>query len=196
MKKAEIIILTLSIIAIGLNLLLIPGAGVLTALTLSTLSVIYMYFGFAFFNDIRLRNIFKKEAYGQIDKLRIIGAIGTGFALSLTIIGLLFKFQFWPGADYNLGAGLFGLLIVTIVGAIKYSKNKSEYYKRIFTRVALFGGLGLILILIPNSTWIEIKYRNHPAYADALKKSIAAPEDKELWEKVEVERKRMNEENQ
>src|SRR5690554_4892641 len=103
MKKTEIIIGTLSIIALGLNLLLIPGGGVLTVLTLSTLSTIYFYFSFALFNDIRFRKIFKKDSYENISRWRIIGAIGTGFALSATTAGLMCKFQSWPGADFNLG---------------------------------------------------------------------------------------------
>src|SRR5688572_31165 len=191
MKKTEIIIATLSIIALGLNLLLIPGGGVLTVLTLLSLSMIYFYFGFALFNDIRFRKIFKKDSYKEITSLRILGAVGTGLALSLTTVGIVFKFQAWQGANINLGAGLAGLLIVTIIGLIQYSKNKSNYYTQIFKRVVLFGGIGLILFFIPETSWIEFKYRNHPAYANALKESIAAPENKEVWERVEVERQKM-----
>ncbi len=195
MKKAEIIIATLSIIALGLNLLLIPGGGVLTVLTLSTLSMIYFYLGFALFNDIKLRRIFKKDSYKEISSLRILGAVVAGFALSMTTIGFMFKFQSWPGADFNLGAGLVGLLIVTIIGAIKYSKNKSNYYIRIFKRTAILGGLGLILMLIPKTSWIELKYRNQPEYVEALKKAMADPDNKELWDNVETERQKMNNES-
>ena len=195
MKKAEIIIATLSIIALGLNLLLIPGGGVLTVLTLSTLSMIYFYLGFALFNDIKLRRIFKKDSYKEISSLRILGAVGAGFALSMTTIGFMFKFQSWQGADFNLGAGLVGLLIVTIIGAIKYSKNKSNYYIRIFKRTAILGGLGLILMLIPKTSWIELKYRNQPEYVEALKKAMADPDNKELWDNVETERQKMNNES-
>lgn len=195
MKKAEIIILTLSIIALGLNILLIPGGGVLTVLTLSTLSVIYMYLGFALFNGIRLRNIFKKDSYKGISTMRIVGAVAAGIALSMTIIGLLFKMQSWPGASFNLGAGLFGLLIVTVIGLVKYSKNKSDFYTKIFKRVAIFGGLGLILLLTPKTSWVELKYRNHPEYVDALKKAMADPDNKKLWDNVETERQKMNNES-
>jgi hypothetical protein len=197
MKKGEIIIATLYIIALVLNLLLIPGGVVLTVLTLSTLStlsVLYMYLSFALFNGIRLRKIFKKDSYKGISAMRIVGAVGTGLALSMTTIGLLFKIQSWPGASFILGTGLVGLLIVTIIGTIKYLKNKSEFYTRIFKRIAVFGALGLILMLIPKTTWVEIKYRNHSAYVDALEKALADPDNKELWNRVEEERQNMNEE--
>ncbi len=192
MKKTEIIIATLSIIALVLNLLLIPGSSVLTVLTLSILSVFYMYLSFALFNDIRFRNILKKGSYKGKSTKRIVGAVGTGLALSLTTTGLLFKFQSWPGASFNLGTGLVGLLTVAIISTIKYFKNKSEFYTRIFKRIAIFGGLGLILMIIPKTTWIEIKYRNHTEYIDAVKKAMADPDNKELWDNVEIQRQKMD----
>jgi alcohol dehydrogenase class IV len=191
MKKGEIILATLSIIALGLNLLLIPGGGLLTVLTLSTLSMIYFNFGFALFNDIRLRKILKKDSYTDISSLRILGAVGAGLALSMTTIGLMFKFQSWPGADFNLIAGLLGLVTVTIIGVIKYMQNKSDYYTRILKRVTIFGGLGLLVFLTPKTTWIEFKYRNYPDYANAVKNSIADPDNKELQDKVGEERQKM-----
>jgi len=194
MKKVEIILGTIAIIALLLNLLNIKGGGVLIVLSLSTISILYMYLSFALFNDIRLRNIFKKESYKGISRMRIVGAVLTGLALSITIIGLLFKFQSWPNASFNLGFGLFGLLIGLVVGLIKYKRTKSDYYTRIFKRIAIYGGLGLILMILPRETWLEIRNRNHPEYIEAVKKAWADPENQELWDKVDEERQKMNEE--
>lgn len=194
MKKAELIIITLSIIALGLDLFFTSNS-FLALLPLIFLSMFYMYLSFAIFNGIRLRNILKKESYTVVSPIRIIGAIGTGFALSTTIFGIISKFQCWPGASSNISVGLLGLLIITIIGLIKYSKNKSEYYTRIFKRIAIFGGLGLILFLIPNTSLMEIKYRKHPDYVNAYKKASEDPKNTELWDKVEVERQKMNNEN-
>ena len=191
MKKAEIIFATLSIIALVLKLLLVPGSGILSVLSISILSVIYMYLSFALFNGIRGKNIFKKDSYAAISRMRIIGAIGAGLALSITTIGLLFKIQSWPGASFNLGIGLLSLFIVAVIGIIRYRQYKSEYYTKIFKRVAVVGGLGLIFFFIPNTTWIEIKFRNHPAYVDALKKAMADPHNQELWDNAEIERQKM-----
>jgi hypothetical protein len=191
MKKAEIIIAALSIVAIGFNLLLIPGGAFLTVLTLSTLSIIYMYLSFAIFNDIRFRKIFRKESYAGISTMRIVGAVATGLALSMTTIGMLFKFQSWPGASFNLFVGLSALLIVTVIAVIKYLKTRSAFYTGVFKRVAVFGMLGLILLFIPNANLLEIKYRNQPAYLNALKSAMADPQNKSLWDKVEEERQKM-----
>lgn len=191
MKKTELIIATLSIIALGMNFLSIAFGGILTTLTFMSLSMIYFYFGFAFFNEINLRAIFAKDSYKDISLLRIIGAIGVGIALSLTIIGLLFTFNSWSGSSFSLGAGLSGLLIVTIIGIVGYSKNKSKYYTRIFKRVAIIGALGLFFFLTPKTTWVELKYRNHANYVKAYKEAVANPDNKALWNKVDEERKRI-----
>lgn len=195
MKKLEITLLIISIFALGLKLLFIPGSGMLTVLTLLILSIIYCYFSFLLFNDITLQHIFKKDSYKNINGMRILGTVFTGFGLSAITLGLMFKFQSWPGADPILIAGLFILLPVAIITLTKYSKNKSNFYTIIFKRIAIWGGLGLILTLMPKTTWIEIKYRNQPAYVEALKNAMADPENKELWDKVkmiELEQKKMN----
>lgn len=191
MKKTEITILTISIIAIGLNFFLVPGGSVLTVFSLGFLATIYFYFGFALFNSIRLRNIFKKESYKDITSQRIIGAIGAGVSLGITAIGILFKLLSWPGASVNLGAGLLGLIIVLIIGTIKYFNTKSTFYLPIFKRAGLFGALGLVLLLTPKSTFIDIKYRNHINYANALKNSIADPTNEELHRILDEERIKM-----
>lgn len=191
MKKAEIIFATLSFIGVTLNFLILPGGATMTALALMALSILYAFFGFALFNNIRLRTIFKKESYNNASSLRILGAVGTGWALSATVNGLLFKFQSWHMPESRLVAGLLGLLIVTIFGIIKYSKNKSEYYITIFKRVAILGVLGLVFTLTPKTSWIDLKYRNHPTYLDALKKSLDDPHNQQLWDKAVEEREKM-----
>ena len=192
MKKAEIILGISSIVALIMNLLLIPFGGFLTVLMLSSLSMIYFYLSFALFNNIRFRNISKKDSYKEVSKMRIIGAIATGIALTFLILGILFKAQSWPGARMYLGVGIFGMIVIFIVGAIKFSANKSSYYTKIFKRLAIFGILSLILFFLPGDAWMELKYRNHPAYIDAVKKAKADPGNQELWKKVEEERDKVH----
>jgi len=49
-----------------------------------------------------------------------------------------------------------------------------------------------ILTFTPKIGLIELKYRNQPSYVDALKKAMADPENTELWDKVEIERQKMD----
>jgi hypothetical protein len=191
MKKAEIIITLLSIITLSLNILLIPEGGTSAILSLSLLAMIYFYFSFAFFNNIKFRKIFKKESYKDISTLRIVGAICTGMALSAILSGVLFYFQSWPGAMMDFIMGFGPIIVILTICIIKYFKNKSSYYIVILRHSLIVGGISLIIILTPRMTWINMRYENHPGYRSALEKAIANPSNQELWKKVDAEREKM-----
>jgi len=169
MKKGELIIGVLAIISILLNLFLVPGGGFLSVVFCLTLSVFYFLFSFALFNNIKLKSLIKNKSTEKIIPLRIVGAVGLGFAIPEIIIGILFKIQNYPGADLYLLVGLIILLIISIVSLVKYLKNKPDFYIRIFKRVAIYGSLGLIVLLLPSDTISEFKYRNHPEFLENTK---------------------------
>ena len=164
MKKFERIVGIIAIFGIILKILNIPGSSILNSLALTMLSMLYYAFSFALFNGIRLRNIFKKAAYKETNTnaKRIIGAIGLGWALSAIIIGGLFKLQSWPGANVQLMSGLATLGLILLIATIFYFRNNAEYYKRIFKRSAIYGGLGLILYLTPTTFFQRLNEFNLP----------------------------------
>lgn len=198
MKKSEIIIASLTVISLVLKLVLdyFPGINILTVLLLSFLSMLYFHLGFAIFNTIRLRKIFNKESYKDISTLKIFGSIAAGLALSITIIGILFKVMHWPGASVNLIFGFSGVLIVSVISIVKYLKTKSPYYTKILTRNLVFGGIALFLILVPQLTWIELTYKDQPTMIEAYRKAFADPDNAELWQNIEKERQRLYSETQ
>lgn len=187
MRKLEKIIGIVVLIALILKLALIPGSGILTVLSLSILTMIYNPFGFAFFNGIRLRDIFKKNSYKGISGLRIIGAIGLGMGLAAICSGVLFKIQHWPGGENNLIVGLVTTLIILVIAFIKYLESKSDYYKFMFKRIAIIGGLGLILAFLPDLSITKIQFRNHPDYIKAYEDYLENPQNEELRKRKEIE---------
>ncbi len=190
MKKFEKILGIVILISLIMKFSFIIGGDILTILSISLLILIYYPFGFAFFNQIRLRRVFKKDSYKGISGLRIIGAIGVGMGLSAICLGILFKLQHWPGSNINLLAGLVTTMIVLIIALIKYYKCKDNYYKRIFKRIAIIGGLGLLLTVLPELTLEKIQFHNHPDYIKAYEKHLNNPESKELKEKLDLEYKK------
>jgi hypothetical protein len=184
MKKFELIVGFIAILGIFLKILHIQGSELLIVLSFSALSTFYYVFSFAFFNGIRLQNIFKKESYKDTNAKRIIGAVGLGISLSTIIMGGLFKLLFWAGANMQLMTGLVILGIILPVATIFYFRNKEEYYKRIFKRIVIYGGIGLFLFLMPSSALVDIYYRNYPDYAELYKKVLDSPKDLELREQL------------
>lgn len=193
MRITELVLAALFFIALLMYLFLIPGYAILLILSMASLSCMYFYFGFALFNGIRLRKIFKKESYLGVSTWRIVGAVCTGIALSLLLMGILFKLLRWPGAAINLLAA-FCLVPIVIISIVRYFKNHSVFYLRIFKRLAVFVSLGLFLFFTPQSAIVDFRYRNYPAYKEALKNSMAHPDDEALRAKADVERDKMYEE--
>jgi len=191
MRKFEIIVGLTAIFGIVLKILHLPGSGILTVLAFSTLSMFYYLFSFALFNGIRLRDIFKKESYKETNAKRIVGAIGLSWAISAIIMGGLFKLQFWNGASMQLMTGLVTLGVILLIATIFYFRNKAEYYKRVFYRIAIYGVFGIILYLTPTSFLVDIYYRNNPDYAELYKKVLAEPNNSELREQLEQMRTKM-----
>lgn len=186
MKLIEKLIIALLVIAVILKFLLVPSGGALFVLFSLLLAMLYAYFGFLLFNNIRFRNIFKKVAYNGISSWKIIGAIATGISLSIAIIGMMFKGQHYPGASFMILAGIFSALIIIIISLIKHSKKKSSYYKNIIIKTGIAVIVCSILYLVPSKFWLEIKYRNYPDYVQAYQRSLEQPNNKKVmldWHK-------------
>src|SRR4051812_16939260 len=107
MKLTERILISLTVLGVLLKLLLIPGASIIFLISIVLLWGLYFVFGFALFNNIRLRNIFKGKSYAHTNALRITGAACTGIVLSMLLNGILFKILHWPGAQVMLLSGPF-----------------------------------------------------------------------------------------
>ncbi|MEI6820798.1 MAG: hypothetical protein WCL51_02605 [Bacteroidota bacterium] len=192
MKKTELIFGLLSIIAISLNLLYVPFCNVFTILVLGTFATFYFIFSYPILNNIEVKNIINNEAMKMISTARKVGTIGAGFVLSTTIIGILFKIQSYPGAKFELLNGLYGILIIAIIVVYKYLKTKSEFYKKALLRIIIIGGFGLLFYNISYKTIIHTKFRNHPAYAEALINMIAHQGDTIYMDKFQIEREKLH----
>jgi len=185
MRKFEKIVGLIAVVGLVLKIALIPGGGFLLSITLGILSMFYFAFSFALFNGIRLRDIFKSDSYQNTNAKRTIGAVVLGISLSELLIGSLFKIQFLPGSAVMLNVGLLGTLIVLIISVISYFRNKADFYKRVFKRIAVFGVFGLVVYLVPTPTLVDIFNRNNPEYAELFKKVLANPGNVEFQEQLD-----------
>jgi len=192
MKQTEIIlsIAILSLMALRLFFTYSYAALLITILTL-LLSMLYFVFSFGLLNQIRFRNLFQSQSYKGISILRIIGAVGTGFVLSLVSISLLFKFQRWPYSSINLLIGLSSLLPIVAIVVVKYFKHKSPFYKALLIRLSIVLGIGTLFFFTKSETLLELKFRDFPEYIEAVKNEIKDPENLELQQITDKERLKM-----
>ncbi len=149
MKKSELLFGLLALLALALRFFALNGGAQLMIIALSALALLYFYLGFALLNHIPLRKVFRKESYRSVSRMRIIGATAAGIALSMVVIGILYKLLRWPGAYEMLLIGLMGLAFVFVVAGIRYLETRAAFYPSFFLRVAVFGGIGLLLLMQP-----------------------------------------------
>ena len=191
MKIAEIIFGLTLMISISLKFLDIDGATLMLIVIVCILSLFYWVFSFALLNRIPFRGIFKEESYQHTNAKRIVGAILSGIVLSQLIIGILFKIQLFPGSQIILITGLSFTLIILITAYIFYFRNKIAFYRSVFSRIALYGGIALLLLFIPKTFLVETYFSDHPEYVKLYKKALRNPGNEELQMKLSEKRKEL-----
>lgn len=192
MKKIELILVSLAVIAFGLNLFLVEGSSLLLIFSVIGLLFLYFYLGFAILNGITFRTLFKKETYKNISSLRIFGSVATGIIFSIMVLGVVFKYLMWPGGSMMLLISFVGILIIFIVALIKNLKKPSKFYQNVLLRCAVYGGVACFFFFTKASTFIAIKYKDYPEYVKAFEKTMEDPSDDELWQKVDEEREKID----
>ena len=191
MKKTEIVLIVLGFLGLIMRLLHLPGGSLFVLVPFIILALTYMYFGFALFNGIRFKIILKKDSYNNIKSTRIMGAIGTGLALNSSIFGIIFRFLNYPGASFLLLFGLVCTSIITVISIRKKTKDTEGYYVNILKRIAIFGTLCFVLVVMPYRTWLKINHPKNPEYIEAVMQSRANPDDPELRKKISEEWEKM-----
>ncbi len=149
MKKFELIIGTLVIISLLYKLFFSTELNTLFIISLISLSLFYLYFSFLYFNNIPIKKAFKNESYKGITKWEIYVSIGLGFGLSFTCLGILFSMMRWPMNSFN-EIGIPILIVIGIIGFIKFKTNKMSNFNKSLIRILVIGGIGSIIWLTPN----------------------------------------------
>uniref|UniRef100_UPI003217393D hypothetical protein n=1 Tax=uncultured Draconibacterium sp. TaxID=1573823 RepID=UPI003217393D len=149
MKKTEKILGAIIAISIALRLITIPYVGFVMVISLVILAFFYFAFGLIIFNEIKFKDIFKKGTFKDISRLRKIGAIATGFSLSLMCIGILFKLGKYSETNIFLVYGFVLALTIVIISVLKISRDNTNFYKNILLRLSIVGFIGLIILFIP-----------------------------------------------
>lgn len=147
--KIEKTFVVLAIIGVIFKLLDWPGSGIFMIISLTFLSMLYFPGAFYFFAD--------KSMKRQNTPLSIVA----GLVLSITTIGMLFRFMYWPGGAPILFIGLVGIPFV--LGGILFLKSKAPeelatYYRNMVTRTSVLLILASVFYFTPTETLVKVQY--------------------------------------
>jgi hypothetical protein len=191
MKRIEPILILLFFLAIIMNLNLIVFGEILTIISLMSLAIFYFYFSSVIFSGLEFKDVKNKIALSTISPRRKLLSFGTGICLGLTVMGCLFYLMRWPGTSLNLGSGLFGLLVISILSYLKFLKFQAEFHKKLLIRTVPLLIFGALLFISPKTAWLDTKYRDYPNYVKAIDKLEKDPNNKELQENLRIEREKI-----
>lgn len=196
MKRFEIALIAITILSLTLQLFHIPGGIFLMVISSTLLSIFYYVLGFALFNGISGRMIFKRESYQNMKPWHILGAIVLGWTYSTLILGIMFKVLLLPGASMMLIVGLGWVVLFSIVFSLAYFTRGHGFTLRWLKRALVIGIISLGIYLIPANAIIDITYANDPEYAQLLKEVQKDPDNEELRKQLEeMEEKRRSNSN-
>tara|TARA_R110002050_G_C8961107_1_gene514325 strand:- start:6163 stop:6777 length:615 start_codon:yes stop_codon:yes gene_type:complete len=168
MKRTELVCIIVALIAVILRLFHYPGGGPLIVLSLSLLSLLYFYGGILLFLDIPIKKIANSGTFKELPTLRIVGAGLTGATLSVMVIGLLFKWQSYPGSFSMMIIGLGSMAVITVLSFWKWKKSAHPFYIDILKRVVVYSLIGWVLLGIPTRMWLNFKFPDNPQLVEAL----------------------------
>jgi hypothetical protein len=151
MRKMEFFLIIGAVIGLLMALFNVPLDSLIVSVFFVTLGCLYFYFGFALFNSIRFRNIFKTVSYKGIETWRILTAIGTGLALSVLMIGFMFSVLSYPMAETMLITGIVLTAIIIILALIKIAQVKDKFYWNIILRNFVFMIIAVVFLLLPGN---------------------------------------------
>lgn len=148
MKKLEKVLIAGAIIGFLMALFKVPYHSVIVSVFLLPLGVIYLYLGFALFNDIPFNKIFKSESYQGVGTWRIAIAIGTGLGLSQLTTGFMFALNDYPMTRSLLSYGLVITALMLLLALIRNSREKHRFYMNTALRCSVFIILGIISLVV------------------------------------------------
>lgn len=187
MRLLEKILAIGVLVSVILKFGLIPGGEISLLASTLLVTIIYYPFGFLFFNQIRLRDTFKKAAYKNVTALTVILSIITGIGLSITCVGSLFKLFHFAGANEMLTVGLITIFIVSLVAVVSFMRQNEMDSKFLLMRTGIIGSIGMVLLILTEMDLVKIQFRNHPAYIKAYTEYLKNPNDEESLRKKELE---------
>jgi hypothetical protein len=143
LNKFEIILASIFFLAIALKLVTDLNSSIIMVITLMTLANLYFLNAFSDFESTGALEVF-------FHKL-------VSIASSVSVIGILFRLQHWPGYDFMLAAGCLAL-ILTFAAILYLKSTKPEvriFNQRLLIRISIIALFGLILLLSSNETLLD-----------------------------------------
>lgn len=179
MRKFERILWTIVGMAIVLKLLHLPLASFLLIVGLSTIAILYWWFGWLLFPSPARKD--------QHIGLTILAS----FSLAFLLTGILCKVQAWPLASAQTSAGVV-LAGSAVIWGLLHARRRPErqpYVKNINMRCAPLMVVALLLLPVSASSIMRFHHRGEPEQKlelyDRLYSTDNRAEQERIWQQLD-----------
>ena len=149
MKFAEKVFIVFGLIGIGMRMLNIGGGSLFVVLSLVCLACLYLFCGFIFYNNIKLRHVFRKERYAVVSASQIIAGIFAGVVHFIMLASFIFRVQNWYGNAVLLLLALALVFVHALLLVIISFRSRIPVFRTVLVRSVVMLTLGLVLLLAP-----------------------------------------------
>lgn len=173
MKVFEKVLWSVVLLGLLLKIFHLPFSSLFLVLGLSTLSMSYLFAGWFMFASPTRKD--------QDTATSIL----TGLALSVLVLGLLFKVQVWPFASFYLLLSIpfTGVMLAVLIITRRGKPELNRYYNAMTLRTAPLLLAAVIIYPIDERNFLDYYYSDRPGKA-ALLDSIIHTDDPSLKQKL------------
>lgn len=194
MKKAEIIAVILSLVGIGMLLLHVVGGGIVLAVGILLLTLLYFPLSVTYFSSAQAEANLDTNTRTKASVKRLFGIIAIGFALGLTLVGSLMKLLLFEGGEIVLLSGIVLTAFMLVNALFYFFRNKLAKHSRILKRIVIVGMLGAVVYITPQAKVIDLHHADNPEYAELLKKHFDDPSDQEVKQQLQMMKRNLKNE--
>jgi len=182
MKKAELILSGLCIRCLLFWIFGLQYGKMYFVFTYLILSLFYLIFGFAYYNEISWNKLFKSDSYSSLQKGSILKGIATGLIYFLILCCILFQITLWPGVIAMGSSGMFFSILLIIIIFFRFSKGNRINQNSI--RSIIFVSLMSFLFLLPLKLKLSVFYYSYPKEVKEAYLKYFETLDPNDWDKV------------
>lgn len=194
MRIVEIVAGILSLVGLGMLLLSVAGGGIVMAVGLVLLTVLYLPMGVVFFNSSQAEASLNTHTRTKAPAKRLVGIVAIGFALGLTLVGAGMKLLLFEGGEIVLLSGIVLTAFMLVNALFYFFRSKLTSYSRILKRIVIVGLLGAVVYVTPQARVVDLHHADNPEYAALLKKHFEDPTDQDVEQQLKLMKRNLKNE--
>ncbi|MGL5892985.1 MAG: hypothetical protein ACRC3B_24055 [Bacteroidia bacterium] len=169
MKRFEILLFTLSVLAVSSLLLRFSGGIYYTQFGLSLLAMFYFLCGFILLGGIPYKDIFRNSSFSRLNNLEMLYLVLSSLVLAFLLTAIQLKLLLFADSDLllsiSLGAGIF----ILCAGVVLQKWMQKLLLKRVLFRIVAYSSVSLLLLITPAFSLIDHYYGKNSELARVSK---------------------------